>query len=75
MDTSAHGSEARYRICPLCEEEKLVFSGWRVAQCPSCGFEPTAAFLQTLHDIVALPEHREHHRPRSRGIPNPESRS
>lgn len=75
MDTSAQGSEARYRICPLCEEEKLVFSGWRVAECPSCGCEPTTAFLQTLHEIVALPEHREHHGPGSSESLGPESRA
>lgn len=71
METSPQGSGTRYRICPLCEENRLVFDGWLSAQCTVCGFEPDSAFLKTLHEIVALPEHREYHRPGSNEIPRP----
>jgi hypothetical protein len=47
-----------FRICPVCEAERLVFSGWRSARCPECSYEPDGTFLQTLHEIVALPECR-----------------
>lgn len=58
MYTSAQGSGFHFRICPFCEACRLVFSGWRSAQCPRCGYEPDGDFLQTLHQIVAVPEYQ-----------------
>jgi hypothetical protein len=49
-------SEAQFRICPLCEESRLVFSGLNEARCPACDYEPSNGFLITLRQIVNLPE-------------------
>jgi hypothetical protein len=49
-------SEAQFRICPLCEESRLVFSGLNRARCLRCECEPSGAFLKTLRQIVALPQ-------------------
>lgn len=57
-DETCPVSGPSFRICPVCEAERLVFSGWRSARCPGCGYEPDGTFLQTLHEIVALPECR-----------------
>ena len=43
-------------ICPLCEESRLAFSGLYSARCPACDYEPDGVFLETLHQIVALPD-------------------
>jgi hypothetical protein len=49
-------SEAQFRICPLCEASRLVFSGLNEARCPACDHEPDDGFLITLRQIVDLPE-------------------
>jgi len=49
-------SGARFRICPSCEESRLVFRGLNEARCPACDWEPDAGLLKTLRQIVALPE-------------------
>ena len=56
MGMSPLASGPCVRICPLCEESRLVFSGLYSARCPACGCEPSRDFLKTLHQIVALPE-------------------
>ncbi len=56
MDTSTLVSGPHFRICPLCEASRLVFSGLHDARCPACGYEPSDGFLITLRQIVTLPE-------------------
>lgn len=56
MNTSPVASGPRFRICPLCEESRLVFSGLNDARCPVCEHEPGDGFLLTLRQIVNLPE-------------------
>jgi len=48
VDTSTIASEAQFKICPLCEESRLVFSGLNEARCPVCDHEPDEDFLKTL---------------------------
>ncbi len=56
METPIKVSGARFRICPFCEESRLVFSGLNQARCPACSSEPGEDFLKTLRQIIALPE-------------------
>jgi hypothetical protein len=56
MNTSSLASGPDFRICPLCEESRLVFSGLNEARCPACEHELDAGFLITLRQIVDLPE-------------------
>lgn len=56
MDTSILASGPHFRICPLCEESRLVFSSLNEARCPACAHEPEDGFLTTLRQIVDLPE-------------------
>jgi len=56
MNTSFVASGPHFRICPLCEASRLVFSGLNEARCPACGHEPSDGFLKTLRQIVDLPE-------------------
>ena len=56
MDNSSIASGPDFRICPLCEESRLIFSGLNDARCPACDHEPEDGFLITLRQIVDLPE-------------------
>lgn len=64
MDTSTLASGPGFRICPLCEASRLVFSGLSEARCPACAHEPEDGFLITLRQIVDLPETSETSRSR-----------
>ncbi|MGF1471738.1 MAG: hypothetical protein ACFB50_08365 [Rubrobacteraceae bacterium] len=56
MNTSTLVSGQHFKICPLCEASRLVFSGPNEARCPACDCEPSDAFLVALRQIVSLPE-------------------
>jgi hypothetical protein len=56
VETLTMTSRASFRICPSCEESRLVFRGLNEARCPACDWEPDAGLLKTLRQIVALPE-------------------
>jgi hypothetical protein len=56
VETPTAASGAGFRICPFCEESRLVFSGLYEARCPACDHEPGEDSLKTLRQIVALPE-------------------
>jgi hypothetical protein len=56
VDISPIASGPSFRICPLCEESRMVFSGLNDARCPACGYEPSDDFLMTLRQIINLPE-------------------
>ena len=75
MDTSTIASEAQFKICPLCEESRLVFSGLNEARCPVCDHEPDENFLKTLRQIIALPDTAELSHSHSSGNPEPENRT
>jgi hypothetical protein len=68
-------SEAQFKICPLCEESRLVFSGLNEARCPVCEHEPDEDFLKTLRQIVALPDASELSGGHQSGTPEPENRT
>ena len=69
VDTSPVASGTDFRICPLCEESKLVFSGLNEARCPACDYQPSGGLLETLRQILALPEASK----TSHGYPNENS--
>jgi hypothetical protein len=75
VDTSTIASEAQFKICPLCEESRLVFSGLNEARCPVCDHEPDENFLKTLRQIIALPDTSERPRSNSSGNSEPENRT
>ena len=65
VNTPTIASEAQFKICPLCEASRLVFSGLNEARCPACEHEPEDGFLITLRQIVDLPEVSGNSRSRS----------
>jgi hypothetical protein len=69
VNTPTMASGAQFKICPLCEESRLVFSGLNEARCTMCDHEPDDDFLKTLRQIVALPEASETSRSRPRREP------
>ena len=75
MNNSTIASEAQFKICPLCEESRLVFSGLNEARCPACDHELSSDFLKALRQIVALPDASEIPHPYQSGNPEPENRT
>ena len=73
MNNSAIASEAQFKICPLCEESRLVFSGLNEARCPVCDHEPSTNFLKALRQIVSLPDTSESAHAHQSGDPEPEN--
>ncbi len=73
MNNPIVASEAEFKICPLCEESKLVFSGLNEARCPVCEHEPDEDFLKALRQIVALPD--TYMPPHSHSSENPKNRT
>ena len=53
---SRTASRARHIICPLCESGELVTLGEGFARCGSCGLPLVGSALETLGDIVGLPD-------------------
>jgi uncharacterized Zn finger protein (UPF0148 family) len=43
-------------ICPSCEAGELRSSGQGEVQCPVCGYAPSRSVLETLRQIIALPD-------------------
>ena len=68
-------SSAQFKICPLCEESRLVFSGLNEARCPACDHEPNNDFLKALRQIVSLPETSEIPHAQRNENPEPENRT
>ena len=42
--------------CPFCEAGELTFLGVGFARCPSCGLPLVGSVLETLQEIVGLPD-------------------
>jgi ribosomal protein L37AE/L43A len=53
---SRTASRAHHTVCPFCESGELVSSGHDFARCGSCGMPLVGSTLETLRDIVGLPE-------------------
>ena len=54
--SSATLSRAHHIICPFCESAELAFLGPGFARCGSCGLPLLGSTLETLREIVGLPE-------------------
>jgi hypothetical protein len=53
---SRNTSRPRHIICPFCESGELVFVGPGFARCDSCGLPLLGTVLETLREIVGLPD-------------------
>lgn len=49
-------SIAHHIICPFCESGELAFVGVGFARCASCGLPLLGSVLETLREIVGLPD-------------------
>jgi ribosomal protein L37AE/L43A len=54
--TSGEASTAHHTVCPFCESGLLVSRGPGFARCGSCGLPLLGSALETLRDIVGLPD-------------------
>ena len=68
-------SRAHHIICPFCESGELVSLGPDFARCGSCGLPLLGSMLETLRDIVGLPDALGDHscecgHPEMRMLPN-----
>jgi ribosomal protein L37AE/L43A len=73
--TSGEVSSKRHIICPFCESGRLASLGPGVARCGSCGLPMLGSALETLRDIVGLPDALGAHpcecgHPEMRGLPD-----
>ncbi len=53
---SRPASESRRIICPFCESGKLVSLGHNFARCDSCRLPLLGSTLETLRDVIGLPD-------------------
>ena len=53
---SGTGSRPHHIVCPFCESGRLVSLGHGFARCDSCGMPLLGSTLETLEDIIGLPE-------------------
>ncbi|HZB10971.1 MAG TPA: hypothetical protein VE525_17845 [Rubrobacter sp.] len=53
---SRTASRTHHTVCPFCESGELVPLGQGFARCGSCGMPLVSSTLETLRDIVGLPE-------------------
>ena len=49
-------SKVRHIMCPFCESGEVVSLGPGVARCDSCGLPLLGSALETLREIVGLPD-------------------
>ena len=54
--TSGKASRAHHIVCPFCESGELVSVGSGFARCGSCGLPLLGSALETLRDIIDLPD-------------------
>jgi ribosomal protein L37AE/L43A len=55
-DLSGTASGPHHLICPFCSAGKLVIMGYGLARCDSCGLPLLGSMLETLQDVVGLPD-------------------
>jgi DNA-directed RNA polymerase subunit RPC12/RpoP len=53
---SQRTSSVRHIVCPLCESGELASVGPGVTRCGSCGLPLLGSALETLREIVGLPD-------------------
>lgn len=53
---SGKSSNERHITCPFCESGQLLLLGAGFARCASCGLPLLGSSLETLLDIVGLPD-------------------
>ncbi len=53
---SRAASRVRHIVCPFCESGELGPSGAGFARCGSCGMPLVGSTLETLRDVVGLPD-------------------
>ncbi len=49
-------SEPRHIVCPFCESGKLISLGHNLARCDSCRLPLLSSTLETLRDVIGLPD-------------------
>jgi ribosomal protein L37AE/L43A len=54
--TSGAASRPHHVVCPFCESGELVSLGPGSARCKSCGLPLLGSTLETLRDIISLPD-------------------
>jgi hypothetical protein len=72
---SRTASGAHRTVCPFCESGELVSLGYDFARCGSCGMPLVGSTLETLRDIVGLPDALGNHpcecgHPEMRALPD-----
>jgi hypothetical protein len=65
---SRMASRAHHIICPFCELGELISLGPDFARCASCGLPLLGSALETMRDIIGLPDALGSH-PRECGHP------
>jgi Zn finger protein HypA/HybF involved in hydrogenase expression len=53
---SRTASRAHHIICPFCESGELISLGHDFARCDSCGLPLLGSALETLRDMIGLPD-------------------
>jgi ribosomal protein L37AE/L43A len=53
---SGTGSRPHHIVCPFCESGKLVSLGEGFARCDSCALPLLGSALETLWDVIGLPD-------------------
>jgi len=53
---SALASRSHSIICPICEAGELSSGSQKGVQCSLCDYAPSRSFLETLRQIIALPD-------------------
>jgi ribosomal protein L37AE/L43A len=53
---SGTGSRPQHIVCPFCESGKLVSLGEGFARCDSCALPLLGSALETLWDVIGLPD-------------------
>ena len=53
---SRAASELHRILCPFCESGKLISFGPNLARCDSCGLPLVGSTLETLREVIGLPD-------------------
>ncbi len=59
--SSSKTSRPRHIVCPFCESGELVSVGPGSARCRSCGLPLVGSTLETLRDVIGLPDAYDAH--------------
>ena len=53
---SSKASRPHHIVCPFCESGELIPVGPGSARCRSCGLQLVGSTLETLRDVIGLPD-------------------